>query len=106
MEEHPRRLRQFDKVATTSAKLSPNCRSSPVSGAPKLWPWQLRPRCCRATNSNTMRLQHHPGQTLSTHSCPWGILVIVHSVLQSYCLLVTNSFSGLDRMDNLLKHHR
>jgi len=21
-------------------------------------------------------------------------------------LLVTNSFSGLDRMDNLLKHHR
>src|SRR6202044_1132472 len=34
------------------------------------------------------------------HSCdsPFG--------LQSYCLLVTNSFSGPDRMDNLLKDHR
>jgi hypothetical protein len=34
------------------------------------------------------------------HSCdsPFG--------LQSYCLLVTTSFSGLDRMDNLLKDHR
>src|SRR6266568_8592829 len=33
------------------------------------------------------------------HSCdsPFG--------LQSYCLLVTNSFSGPDRMDNLLKLH-
>jgi addiction module RelB/DinJ family antitoxin len=34
------------------------------------------------------------------HSCdsPFG--------LQSYCLLVTNSFSGSVRMDNLLKDHR
>ncbi len=34
------------------------------------------------------------------HSCdsPFGLL--------SYCLLVTNSFSGPDRMDNLLKDHR
>ena len=34
------------------------------------------------------------------HSCD------VHSVLRSYWLLVTTSFSGSDRMDNLLKDHR
>src|SRR5436305_3633290 len=51
-------------------------------------------------------LFHMPCQRLSTAKAESGILMNVHSVLQSYCLLVTNSFSGSNRMDNLLKDHR
>jgi hypothetical protein len=51
-------------------------------------------------------VDHQTGQTLSTDRRPWGILVIVHSVSRVTELLVTTSFSGSNRMDNVLKDHR
>ena len=43
---------------------------------------------------------------MSGPNCESGILMDVHSVSSETGLLVTISFSGPDRMDNLLKDHR